>query len=105
MLFRKNDTNLVEQTVLRYGKGSKERWIQIGNDGVIKVLKEYEKEYVAEIKNCGNFFVNQSGQKLSDQVVKRMINKYSFIAVINLYITPYIVLLYFCNKSFRNRCW
>ena len=87
---RKNDIDLFDQTVLVYGKGSKERRIQIGNDDVIKVLKEYAREYAAEIKNCGNFFVNQSGQKLSDQVVRRMINKYSFIAGINLHITPHM---------------
>lgn len=87
---RKNDINLVEQTVLVYGKGSKERRIQIGNDDVIKVLKEYKKEYVIQIEKCEYFFANQSGQKLSDQVVRRMINKYSSIAAIDLHITPHM---------------
>ena len=36
---RKNDIDLLDQTVLVYGKGSKERRIQIGNDDVIKILK------------------------------------------------------------------
>lgn len=85
-----NDIDLLDQTVLVYGKGSKERKIQIGNDDVIKILKEYKKEYAAEIENCKHFFVNQSGQKLSDQSVRRMINKYSSIAAINLHITPHM---------------
>ena len=87
---RKNDIDLFDQTVLVYGKGSKERRIQIGNDDVIKILKEYKEEYEAEIKNCGYFFANQSGKKLSDQAVRRMINKYSSVAAINLHITPHM---------------
>ncbi len=73
-----------------YGKGSKERRIQIGNDDVVKVLKEYKKEYVTQIEKCEYFFANQSGKKLSDQVVRRMINKYSSIAAIDLHITPHM---------------
>ena len=87
---RKNDIDLFDQTVLVYGKGSKERRIQIGNDDVIKILKEYKKEYEVEIENCNYFFANQSGQKLSDQAVRRMINKYSSIAAIDLHITPHM---------------
>ncbi len=87
---RKNDIDLFDQTVLVYGKGSKERRIQIGNDDVIKILKQYKKEYEVEIENCNYFFANQSGQKLSDQAVRRMINKYSSIAAIDLHITPHM---------------
>ena len=87
---RKNDIDLFDQTVLVYGKGSKERRIQIGNDDVVKVLKEYKKEYVTQIEKCEYFFANQSGKKLSDQAVRRMINKYSSIAAIDLHITPHM---------------
>ncbi len=87
---RKNDIDLFDQTVLVYGKGSKERRIQIGNEDVIKTLKEYKKGYAIEIEKCGYFFVNQDGQKLSDQVVRRMINKYSSIAAIDFHITPHM---------------
>lgn len=87
---KKDDIDLFDQTVLVYGKGSKERRIQIGNDDVIKILKEYKKEYATEIEKCNYFFANQSGQKLSDQVVRRMINKYSSIAAIDLHITPHM---------------
>ena len=53
-------------------------------------MKEYKKEYVIQIEKCEYFFANQSGQKLSDQVVRRMINKYSSIAAIDLHITPHM---------------
>lgn len=85
-----NDINLFDGTVLIYGKGSKERRIQIGNADVIKILKEYKDDYYTEIKNCGCFFANQSGRALSDQAVRRMINKYTSLAAIEQHITPHM---------------
>ena len=85
-----NDVNLYDRTILIYGKGSKERRIQIGNDDVISILNKYEKEFLSEIHNCKHFFVNQAGRALSDQTVRRMINKYSSLAAIELHITPHM---------------
>ena len=39
---------------------------------------------------CGHFFVNQNGKALSDQSVRRMINKYTALASIDLHITPHM---------------
>lgn len=86
----KNDICFEDSTVLIYGKGSKERRIQIGNDDVIKVLKEYCEEYQKEIQNCQHFFANQAGRALSDQAVRRLINKYTSLAAIDLHITPHM---------------
>ena len=83
-----NDINLFDGTVLIYGKGSKERRIQIGNADVIKILKQYKDDYCTEIKSCGYFFANQSGRALSDQAVRRMINKYTSLAAIEQHNTP-----------------
>ena len=85
-----NDVNLYDRTILIYGKGSKERRIQIGNDDVISILNKYEKEFLSEIHSCKHFFVNQAGRALSDQTVRRMINKYSSLAAIELHITPHM---------------
>ena len=85
-----NDINLFDGTVLIYGKGSKERRIQIGNSDVIKILKQYKDDYCTEMKNCGYFFANQSGRALSDQAVRRMINKYTSLAAIEQHITPHM---------------
>ena len=85
-----NDVNLYDRTILIYGKGSKERRIQIGNDDVISILNKYKKEFLYEIESCKHFFVNQSGRVLSDQTVRRMINKYSSLAAIELHITPHM---------------
>lgn len=84
------DINLYDQTVLIYGKGSKERKLQIGNEDVIKILKRYKACFQTEIQACGYFFINQNGKKISDQSVRRMINKYTALASIDLHITPHM---------------
>lgn len=85
-----NDVNLYDGTILIYGKGDKERRLQIGNGDVIAILKEYKKEYLSEIQNCKHFFANQARRTLSDQTVRRMINKYVSLAAIELHITPHM---------------
>lgn len=84
------DVNLYDGTILIYGKGSKERRIQIGNNDVLQVLNDYKNDFQAEIQNCNHFFANQSGRALSDQSVRRMINKYTSLAAIELHITPHM---------------
>ncbi len=85
-----NDVNLYDGTILIYGKGSKERRIQIGNESVIKILAEYNDNFCSERQSCTNFFVNQSGKALSDQSIRRMINKYTSLASIQQHITPHM---------------
>lgn len=85
-----DDINLCDKTVLIYGKGSKERKVQIGNDDVINTLEKYKNDYEREIQSCKYFFANQSGRKISEQSVRRMINKYSSLAAIDLHITPHM---------------
>ena len=85
-----SDVNLYDGIVLIYGKGDKERRIQIGNESVIHILKEYKNNFYTEIQTCNHFFVNSSGKILSDQAVRRMINKYTSLASIKLHITPHM---------------
>ena len=84
------DVNLYERNILIHGKGSKERIIQIGNDDVISILMEYYKIFYDQIQTCNYFFVNQNGSVLSDQSIRRMINKYTSLAAIDLHITPHM---------------
>ena len=85
-----SNVNLCDGTILIYGKGDKERRIQICNKNVIHVLKEYQNEFSVEVKNCNHFFANQDGKAMSDQAVRRMINKYTSLAAIDLHITPHM---------------
>lgn len=84
------DVNLYEGTILIYGKGAKERKIQIGNEDVVKVLAEYRNEFREEIRAWDCFFINHCGKSLSDQAVRRMINKYTDLAAIEMHITPHM---------------
>ena len=87
---KSKDINLHEGDVLIYGKGSKERRIQITNDDIISLLKDYQSEYCSEIENCGYFFVNRLKNRLSEQSVREMIKKYTALAAIDLHITPHM---------------
>lgn len=84
------DVNLQDGIILIYGKGAKERCMQIGNSDVLDILIKYKREFAEEIRNCQHFFVNQAGRALSDQTVRRMIKKYTAIAAIDLHITPHM---------------
>ena len=87
---KNDDVNLYDGTILIYGKGDKERCIQIGNAAVIHILEEYRNDFHLEIKRSKHFFANQTGNALSDQSIRRMINKYSSLAAIELHITPHM---------------
>lgn len=85
-----SDVNLDDGILLIYGKGDKERRIQISNADVISILKEYRITFLSEIKQANHFFVNQNGTALSDQAIRRMINKYTDVALIEQHITPHM---------------
>lgn len=85
-----SDVNLYDRYILIYGKGSKERKILIGNDDVTRVLAAYKDTFGEKMLRCNHFFVNQFGRALSDQSVRRMINKYVSMAAIDQHITPHM---------------
>ena len=87
---KKNDIDLQDTSIRIYGKGAKERIIQIGNDDVIHLLNRYENNLRTEIQKCGYFFTKPNATPISDQSVRRMINKYCSLAAINMHITPHM---------------
>lgn len=82
--------DLKSRTILIFGKGSKERILQIGHKDVIHALLKYKEAFLSEIDSCGYFFVNRLHKPLSDQSVRFMINKYVSLAAINIHITPHM---------------
>lgn len=60
---KNKDVNLHDGIVLIYGKGDKERRIQIGNNSVIHILKEYKENFYTEIQACQHFFCKPVRQK------------------------------------------
>ena len=87
---KSTDIDLESKNVLIYGKGAKERILQIGNQEVIDALISYQKAFQEDINACGYFFVNRLQHKLSDQSVRFMINRYANLAGINQHITPHM---------------
>ena len=85
-----SDIDLESNTVLIYGKGAKERILQIGNPEVISALILYQDTFKEDINACGYFFVNKLKHKLSDQSVRFMINRYAEIAGIEQHLTPHM---------------
>ena len=86
-----SDVDLRDGVVLIYGKGDKQRRLQITNASVLQALRDYSEEFHKEIETCGVFFVNQSGRAFSDQCVRRMLRIYTGMCEPGLRITPHMV--------------
>ncbi len=82
--------NLINKTILIYGKGSKERIIQIGNEEVLSSLINYKAAYQEQIQNTGCLFINRLGCPLSEQSVRFMIRRLAEKAGIPAHITPHM---------------
>jgi len=85
-----NQVDLVSHKLLIYGKGSKERMLQIGNPDVIHILSQYYSIYEDDIISSGWFFINRLKNRFSEQSVRAMILKYASLASIQLHLTPHM---------------
>lgn len=85
-----NAVDLPNHTIKIFGKGSKERIIQIENDDVLKILAKYYAAFEKDIQNCGWFFVNKLHKRLSEQSVRELVNKYAALVESGIHITPHM---------------
>lgn len=85
-----SDIDMKSHNILIYGKGAKERILQIENPEVILAIASYQETFKKDIEVCGYFFVNRLQHKLSDQSVRFMINHYAELAGIDQHITPHM---------------
>lgn len=72
------------------GKGSKERYLQIGTEEVLEQLKEYRQHWKRELEVSEFFFLNRYGKRYSEQSARRMIQRYTQEAMIEMHITPHM---------------
>ncbi len=86
----KENVDLSDGVIRISGKGSRERMIQICNLGVLKVLKAYRKEFADKINQTGYFFINQRGNRFTEQSARCVVRKYSELAGISMHITPHM---------------
>lgn len=84
------DIDLYDRVVRIYGKGAKERQLQICNDCVISALENYISIYQTTPNDDNYFFINTSGTRMSEQSVRNMIVKYCNLAGISQHITPHM---------------
>ena len=82
--------DLTNHTVKIFGKGSRERIIQIENSDVLKALNRYYDAFYDDISESGFFFVNKLHQRLTEQSVRVMINKQATAIGYEKHITPHM---------------
>lgn len=87
---RPQNIDLENNTIRIYGKGAKERILQVGNPDVLSALRLYDAVFRKDIESCGYFFVNRLCHKLSDQSVRFMIDRYARLANLEQHITPHM---------------
>ena len=85
-----DDVRLEEGEIKIYGKGAKERFVQIANPNVLGALHCYQEAYKDAITQSGAFFVNRLHKPLSDQSVRSIVNKYCRLAGVESHITPHM---------------
>lgn len=73
-----------------FGKGSKERIIQIEHPDVLKALSNYFRAFQDEIYTAGFFFVNKLKHRLSERSVRAMINRYVNAVGYERHVTPHM---------------
>ena len=83
------DINLKNGAIKVFGKGSKERIIQICQQETLSIIKTYYQYHKQEIKLGFPFFINRLGQRVSSQSVRLMIRSYVKKAGLSKRITPH----------------
>lgn len=79
------------ESVLVYGKGSKERKIQICNKETKQAIKEYDQLFKQLRCENKSFFINRLGNPISDQSVRLMLKKYATLSDLNKKVTPHTI--------------
>ena len=57
------DIDLDNGIIKLFGKGSKERYVQIGSQEILELVKEYYRLNRQKIDKSGFFFVNRHGKR------------------------------------------
>jgi integrase/recombinase XerD len=83
------DVDLKQGIIKVFGKGSKERIIQICHPETLSILKSCYSLYKKQIRNNGAFFVNRLNAPLSTQSVRLLIKNYVKKAGLTKTITPH----------------
>lgn len=84
-----DDVDLVRGRIRIYGKGARERIVQLCHPEAIAALREYRK--TARGNGCPWFFSNRSARRLTEQSVRTMLRRHAVAAGLNLHVTPHML--------------
>lgn len=87
---RVESVNLYTGSLKITGKGGKERYVQVADDSIMRLLRDYYEANKVAIKKSGYFFVNKRGDRYSEQSIRLMLKKYTKMAGIEKNITPHM---------------
>lgn len=76
--------------LLIFGKGSKERMIEVDMPESVGAVEKYLEEFQPEIQSSNSILVNRDARPLSTQSVRRIISRYASLAGVPLHITPHM---------------
>lgn len=82
------DVDLTDGQIKIWGKGAKERLLQIENPSVLSVLKQYSAESGRTASQP--FFVNRRGARISEQSVRLILRHYTESVAPSMHITPHM---------------
>ena len=85
-----SDMDFFTHDILIHGKGTRERIVHVGCDDSFDAIADYYKLYSNLITSSGPLFVNASGARISDQSVRRMLQKYAKLLSTSPHITPHM---------------
>jgi integrase/recombinase XerD len=78
-----NDLDFAKQTLLIFGKGSKERMLYLSSLEVIVIIKKWIEEREHLSPKCNALFLNKYGERLSIYSIEDIFYKYRGYAKIN----------------------
>lgn len=87
---RTDSVNLNTGLIRIMGKGGKERYIQVASPEILDILKKYYEYNTEAIRTSGFFFVNNRGNRYTEQSIRLMLKKYTKMAGIERNITPHM---------------
>jgi integrase/recombinase XerD len=76
--------------LLIFGKGSKERMIEVDMQESVKLIEKYLSIFQSEIEASDHILVNRDSRALSTQSVRNIVNRYAKLANLPLHITPHM---------------
>ncbi|WP_187117126.1 tyrosine-type recombinase/integrase [Candidatus Stoquefichus massiliensis] len=85
---KNEDVDLKERMIKIFGKGSKERYIYLGNEQVVNILVKYKKLTVHEESEY--FFINKYHERLSEQSVRIYIQQLGKRLSQPIHLTPHM---------------